>query len=70
MVPEGQAPEHGQHDPQSGKWFCGYWMTIEEWEDVHDYSPPLAKGAAGDGEGPAASEEEGAEAEEEDSSVE
>lgn len=38
--------EHGQHDPQADKWFCGYWMTLEEWEDVHDYAPPLAKGAA------------------------
>ncbi|MEO9363969.1 MAG: hypothetical protein ABI348_08725 [Nitrososphaera sp.] len=35
-------PEHGELDPQSqqNKWFCGYWMTQEEWEDVHDYAPP------------------------------
>ncbi|MEO9364347.1 MAG: hypothetical protein ABI348_10650 [Nitrososphaera sp.] len=34
-------PEHGELDPQSqSKWFCGYWMTQEEWEDVHDYAPP------------------------------
>ena len=32
-------PEHGQHDEQAQKWFCGYWMTVEEWEDVHDYAP-------------------------------
>lgn len=37
-------PEHGQHDAQAQKWFCGYWMSAEEWEDVHDYAP-LAKPA-------------------------
>lgn len=41
-----RSEEHGQHDPQADRWFCGYWMTIEEWEDVHDYAPPLAKRAA------------------------
>ena len=38
-------PEHGQHDPEAQKWFCGYWMTFEEWEDVHDYAPPYSKAA-------------------------
>lgn len=38
-------PEHGQHDPQSQKWFCGYWMNIEEWDDVHDYAPPQSAAA-------------------------
>lgn len=33
-------PEHGQFDPSANKWYCGYWMTFEEWEDIHDYSPP------------------------------
>jgi hypothetical protein len=33
-------PEHGEHDPASNKWFCGYWMSSEEWDDVHDYAPP------------------------------
>jgi hypothetical protein len=43
-------------------------MTIEEWEDVHDYSPPSAKGAVpGEGEAAAAAEEEGEEVE--DSSI-
>jgi hypothetical protein len=37
-------PEHGQHDLQSQKWFCGYWMTLEEWEDVHDYAPHSTAG--------------------------
>jgi hypothetical protein len=40
-----RSEEHGQHDPQADRWFCGYWMTLEEWEDVHDYAPPLAKEA-------------------------
>ncbi|HEY3094732.1 MAG TPA: hypothetical protein VGJ42_03125 [Nitrososphaera sp.] len=33
-------PQHGYYDQQQQKWFCGYWMTQEEWLDVHDYSPP------------------------------
>ncbi|AIC15970.1 hypothetical protein [Nitrososphaera viennensis] len=40
-------PEHGELDPQSqNRWFCGYWMTQEEWEDIHDYAPPAATGVA------------------------
>jgi hypothetical protein len=35
-------PEHGEHDSNSDKWFCGYWMSREEWDDVHDYAPPSA----------------------------
>jgi hypothetical protein len=31
-------PEHGDYDSQ--RWYCGYWMTEEEWLDIHDYSPP------------------------------
>lgn len=36
------APEHGELDSQSPqtRWFCGYWMTQEEWENIHDYAPP------------------------------
>jgi hypothetical protein len=33
-------PEHGEFDPLSQKWFCSYWMSQDEWEDVHDYAPP------------------------------
>ena len=36
-------PEHGQYDAQAQKWFCGYWMTQQEWEDVHDYAPAAAE---------------------------
>jgi len=38
-------PQHGDYDQQQLKWYCSYWMTTEEWLDVHDYSPPtLAHG--------------------------
>lgn len=33
-------PQHGDSDPQQQKWFCSYWMTKEEWLDIHDYTPP------------------------------
>jgi hypothetical protein len=32
-------PEHGDYDPQEQKWYCGYWMTADEWFDIHDYAP-------------------------------
>ncbi|WP_187147571.1 hypothetical protein [Candidatus Nitrososphaera gargensis] len=32
-------PQHGDYDQQQHKWFCRYWMTQEEWLDVHDYAP-------------------------------
>lgn len=41
-------PEHGEHDTQAQKWFCGYWMTPHEWEDVHDYAPLATEQEAGD----------------------
>ncbi len=31
--------EHGEHDLKQQKWFCSYWMSQEEWLDVHDYAP-------------------------------
>ena len=33
-------PQHGDYDQQQQKWHCGYWMTQEEWLDIHDYAPP------------------------------
>ena len=36
-------PEHGEHDDEAQKWFCGYWMTKQEWEDVHDYVPTIGE---------------------------
>ncbi len=32
--------QHGNYDSKQRKWFCGYWMSQEEWVDVHDYSAP------------------------------
>jgi hypothetical protein len=34
-------PQHGEHDSQEQKWFCGYWLSQEEWLDVHDYAPAV-----------------------------
>lgn len=31
---------HGDFEPVSRKWYCQYWMTSDEWLDVHDYAPP------------------------------
>jgi hypothetical protein len=31
-------PHHGETDNETKKIYCGYWMTVEEWEDIHDYS--------------------------------
>jgi tRNA G37 N-methylase Trm5 len=32
-------PQHGDIEKETKRIFCGYWMTIEEWEDIHNYSP-------------------------------
>ena len=32
-------PEHGDYDVGSRRWYCSYWQTSEEWEDIHDYDP-------------------------------
>ena len=31
-------PQHGETDNEAKKIYCGYWMTVDEWEDIHDYS--------------------------------
>jgi hypothetical protein len=31
--------EHGNYDKSSGKWYCSYWMSAEEWENIHGYAP-------------------------------
>jgi hypothetical protein len=31
-------PQHGDVDKETKKIYCGYWMTLEEWDDIHDYS--------------------------------
>ena len=35
--------EHGEYDSLQQKWFCGYWMSQEEWLDIHDYAPTVQK---------------------------
>jgi hypothetical protein len=32
-------PEHGDYDAGSRRWYCSYWQTSEEWQDIHDYDP-------------------------------
>jgi hypothetical protein len=33
-----QTAHHGDIDHNIKKVFCGYWMTFEEWEDIHGYT--------------------------------
>ncbi len=30
-------PHHGETNNETKTIYCGYWMTIEEWEDIHSY---------------------------------
>lgn len=32
-------PSHGDNDSNTMRWYCSYWMTKEEWLDIHDYAP-------------------------------
>lgn len=32
--------EHGSYDSHNKKWFCSYFMSLDEWIDTHDYMPP------------------------------
>ena len=32
-------PAHGDYNEDKHKWYCSYWLTLEEWEDIHDYAP-------------------------------
>jgi hypothetical protein len=33
-------PEHGDYNSELKQWYCGYWMTKDEWMDIHHYPPP------------------------------
>jgi hypothetical protein len=33
-------PQHGDYNQEQQKLYCGYWMTPDEWLDIHDYAPP------------------------------
>ncbi|MGH9993516.1 MAG: hypothetical protein ACREAZ_12965 [Nitrososphaera sp.] len=43
-----QKPQHGDFDQEQQKWYCSYWMSQEEWLDVHDYVPTLHGKEAGE----------------------
>lgn len=32
-------PEHGDHDKENDKFYCGYWMSSLEWDEIHKYAP-------------------------------
>jgi hypothetical protein len=32
-------PQHGDYEKDSNRWFCSYWMTMEEWKNIHNYAP-------------------------------
>ncbi|GKS61465.1 MAG: hypothetical protein AB7P13_05505 [Candidatus Nitrosocosmicus sp.] len=34
-------PQHGDYDKQTNQIYCGYWMSIEEWQEIHKYTPNL-----------------------------
>jgi hypothetical protein len=34
-------PKHGEIDNEKKLIYCGYWMTFDDWEDIHKYSPIL-----------------------------
>jgi hypothetical protein len=34
-------PLHGDYNEDLRKWYCSYWLTAEEWEDIHDYAPSV-----------------------------
>ena len=38
--------EHGERDPFQQKWFCAYWMSQEEWMDIHGYAHAAQKSEA------------------------
>jgi hypothetical protein len=31
-------PQHGDYDQDSKRWYCEYWMSLQEWKEVHHYS--------------------------------
>jgi hypothetical protein len=32
--------QHGDYNAKQQEWFCDYWMSQEEWSDIHNYAPP------------------------------
>ena len=40
MIVTIEMPEHGEYHAGSRKWYCNYWQSSKEWEEIHDYAPP------------------------------
>jgi hypothetical protein len=53
LPPPSNMPQHGDFDSVSQKWYCRYWMDLNEWYDVHDYAPPSLQKAGNEEEGTA-----------------
>jgi hypothetical protein len=34
-------PQHGDYDKITNQIYCGYWMSLDDWEEVHKYTPTL-----------------------------
>ena len=35
-------PQHGDYDKDKNQIYCGYWMSPEEWQEIHKYAPSLS----------------------------
>jgi hypothetical protein len=31
--------QHGDYEKSMQRWFCNYWMTLKEWNSIHNYLP-------------------------------
>jgi hypothetical protein len=34
-------PQHGDYDKNTNQIYCGYWMSLDDWEEIHKYTPNL-----------------------------
>lgn len=34
-------PQHGEVHKNTSQIYCGYWMNLDEWEEIHKYSPDI-----------------------------
>ena len=35
-------PQHGDYDKDKNQIYCGYWMSPEEWQEIHKYAPSFS----------------------------
>ena len=33
--------QHGDYEKSNQRWFCNYWMTLKEWNSIHNYLPHI-----------------------------